>query len=169
MKYIFWNVQKRADANDYIYKMITKYQPDIVGIAEYEAKGKILEKPMIAASALQAVPSREIAKKCSRVYKNKERIYYYNPMWNFLGDEKRPMGTYYHKSPGNRALYWNTFDQFVVSSALADKVNTERIEIISQIRGVTLTKKSGIPGVSDHFPIFFEIEEVEDEKLMEGS
>lgn len=265
MKYIFWNVHKEPNANNYIYKLITQYHPDIVGIAEYGTQGKILESqlqndgmeysyipkigsrldlfyrgsasvikhaaetkyytvkllpfgrqhqilvivhlpsklyknnydnfdilhemledidrekekkkienvvimgdfnmnpfedPMIAATALQAVPSREIAKKGSRIYMDKERIYYYNPMWNFLGDEKCPMGTYYYQSPRNQALFWNTFDQFVVSSVLVDRVNTEHIKIINKIGNVSLAKDSGIPKTSDHFPVYFEIEEI---------
>lgn len=115
------------------------------------------EGPMIAASALQAVPSGEIAKKGFRNYHDKKREFYYNPMWNFLGDEKRPMGSYYYDSPGNEALYWNTFDQFVVSPSLVDEVKKDKIQFVNCFDEVVLENRNGKPKVSDHFPLYFEI------------
>lgn len=115
------------------------------------------EGPMVSASALQAVPSGEIAKKESRIYQNKKRAFYYNPMWNFLGDERRPMGSFYYGSPGNEALYWNTFDQFVVSPSLVDEVKRDSIHFVNCFGDVILENRNGKPKVSDHFPLYFVI------------
>ncbi len=115
------------------------------------------ESPMIAASALQAIPCGEIAKREFREYRRKKREFYYNPMWNFLGDEKRPMGSFYYNSPGNEALYWNTFDQFVVSPSLVDEIQKDSIQFLNRFGSVVLENRNGKPKVSDHFPLYFEI------------
>ncbi len=58
------------------------------------------EAPMIEATALQAISSSEIVvQRKKRTYRSREREFFYNPMWNFLGDEKKPIGSFYYKSP----------------------------------------------------------------------
>ena len=262
MKFIFWNIKKIKNANDYLENLIQFYQPDIIGMAEYASAGQNLveklnaagikyayspkigsrvdvfyrsdkmqiihcgenhyysvkifingknrwiiaivhlpsklhkndyddveilhdlldevervklergidyvvimgdfnmnpfESPMIAASGLQAVPSGKIAKKENRIYRDRRRSFYYNPMWNFLGDEKRPMGSFFYNSPGNEAFYWNTFDQFVVSPSLVDEVRKESIHFVNRFEHIVLENRNGKPKVSDHFPLYFEI------------
>lgn len=118
------------------------------------------EPPMINATGLQAIASREIVlRRGSREYMKKTREFFYNPMWNFLGDEKNPIGSYYYRSPQNKAWYWNTFDQFIVSKDLADEVDLKKIEYINSIGTLKLGNDCGEPTVSDHFPLYFEIGE----------
>lgn len=118
------------------------------------------ESPMVNATALQAISSKEIVmRKKQRSYKDKSREFLYNPMWNFLGDEKCPIGSYYYSSPQNAAFYWNTFDQFIVNEELADEINLDKIEFVTNIGTLELGNKFGKPIVSDHFPLYFEIGE----------
>lgn len=118
------------------------------------------ELPMIEATALQAISSRDIViRRKQRKYNNKDREFYYNPMWNFLGDEKFPVGSYYYSSPQNKAMYWNTFDQFIVNEELASEVALDKIKIMQNIDTIPLANKNGEPIVSDHFPLYFEIGE----------
>lgn len=118
------------------------------------------DPPMIDATALQAISSREIVlRREKRNYRRKSREFYYNPMWNFLGDEKYPIGSYYYSSIQNKAMYWNTFDQFVVSKELIKDVNIEKIKFINCIENVRLENERGEPIISDHFPLYFELGE----------
>lgn len=120
------------------------------------------ELPMINATALQAISSREIVKKRKqRIYNDKNRELLYNPMWNFLGDEKKPIGSYYYPTSQNAALYWNTFDQFIVNEKLVDVVDLSKIKFITTVGTLELADESGRPKVSDHFPLYFEIGEEE--------
>ena len=80
-------------------------------------------------------------------------------MWNFLGDEKYPIGSYYHKSPPNAAMYWNTFDQFIVNDGLASDVALDKIKFVEDINNEKVIGKNGKNVISDHFPLYFEIGE----------
>lgn len=265
MKYIFWNTHNNENINVYLQKLLEVYQPDFLGLAEYNADGKQLEDllrrvgldynyiqkigsridifysgssqqirhcseseyytikilpygrkkqilavvhlpskmysedsdneeiirellsnindlreieknrnvvlmgdfnmnpfdpPMIDATALQAISSREmVLRREKRNYRKRSREFYYNPMWNFLGDEKRPIGSYYYSAVQNRAMYWNTFDQFIVSKELIKDINIEKIKFISCIDNVSLENERGEPTISDHFPLYFELGE----------
>lgn len=118
------------------------------------------ESPLVEATSLQAISSRAmVQRRQSRVFHGRNREFYYNPMWNFLGDEKYPVGSYYYKSPDNAAMYWNTFDQFIVNGELAEDVMVERTKLIDHIDTLQLANENGEPVVSDHFPLYFEIGE----------
>lgn len=47
MKYIFWNTHNEEKINDYLEKLIVTYEPDFLGLAEYNANGKLLEKKCV--------------------------------------------------------------------------------------------------------------------------
>lgn len=118
------------------------------------------DTPMIEATSIQAISSREIVlRKKNRKYKEKERELYYNPMWNFLGDEKKPTGSFYYATSENKAMYWNTLDQFIVNAELADCVLLDKIKFIDVVNGEVLMDEKGKPLVSDHFALYFEIGE----------
>ena len=78
----------------------------------------------------------------------------------FFGWWKKPIGSYYYKSPQNSAFYWNTFDQFVVNEALANHVVLEKIKFIDVVGEIPLHNKKNKPNVSDHYPLYFELEGV---------
>lgn len=267
MKYAFWNTQKNEKTNSYLKELIEEYEPDFLGLAEYNGDGKQLENllmsngldyvylpkigsrldafyrgsatqighyadahhytiktimcankrvvvgivhfpskmyademeneeilremlaniemaktksrtnkvvimgdfnmnpfesPMVAATGLQAISSGAlVCRRKTRIYNRKSREFYYNPMWNFLGDEKSPIGSYYYKSPSNQAMYWNTFDQFIVNKELVKEVNLKKIKFINFIGTLQLGNERGEPTISDHFPLYFEIGEKE--------
>lgn len=115
------------------------------------------EDSMLTAEEFQAVSSRRIAGKRSRELDDMTYEFLYNPMWNLFGDKVLPSGTYYYSSARDRADFWNMFDQFLVSPELIDEVDIEKVEIVTDIGNVKLYKRSMIPDISDHFPIYFEI------------
>ena len=114
------------------------------------------ERIMTSVIEMNAVSSGEIAKRQKRKFVEDEYRFYYNPMWNFLGDKNVPQGTHYYSTSEEESVYWNIFDQIIVSSALVDDVNIENIKIIDILDKVPLNKK-GKPDPSDHFPIYCEL------------
>lgn len=118
------------------------------------------EEAMIYFTGCNAVSSRNIARKISRKDRNekgKEYFYYYNPMWNFLGDFNDNHGTYYYDKTSDHSRYWNTFDQFVVSPALIKDI--DEIEIVKSVGEFRLMNENGIPDpkISDHYPLYFKL------------
>lgn len=118
------------------------------------------EDAMTYLTGCNAVSSRKVAMRISRKDRNekdKEFLYYYNPMWNFLGDFNDINGTYYYDKTADHSRYWNTFDQFVVSPELIKDIRD--IKIIKSVGEVCLFNKRGIPnpGISDHYPLYFKL------------
>lgn len=118
------------------------------------------EEAMTYLTGCNAVSSKNIAMKVSRKdksEKDKRYFYYYNPMWNFLGDYNGINGTYYYDKTLDHSRYWNTFDQFVVSPALIRDI--DKIEIVKNVGEISLENKNGIPNVaiSDHYPLYFKL------------
>lgn len=107
-----------------------------------------------------AVSSKDIAMKIYRKDRNerdKYYFYYYNPMWNFLGDKDGINGTFYYDKTSDHSRYWNTFDQFVVSPALIKDI--DEIEIVKSVGDISLESKRDVPDfkMSDHYPLFFKL------------
>lgn len=118
------------------------------------------EPGLVSAEALHAVMDKRIAAKKSRSVHNENRKFFYNPMWNFLGDMNKVPGTYYYPS-GMISYFWNTFDQILLRPDLLDDFQNENLKIITNIGSIELTKESGIPDLkigSDHLPIFVSLD-----------
>lgn len=118
------------------------------------------EEAMTYLTGCNAVSSKDIAMRIWRKDKNEKDkfyFYYYNPMWNFLGDKDNIKGTFYYDKTSDHSRYWNTFDQFVVSPALIKDI--DEIAIIKHVGGIHLENKRGIPDtdISDHYPLYFKL------------
>lgn len=118
------------------------------------------EDGMTYLTGCNAVSSREIAMKISRRDRNekeKKFFYYYNPMWNFLGDFNEPCGTFYYDKTSDHSRYWNTFDQFVVSPELIKDIKD--IKIVKEAGDICLMNEKGTPcsSISDHYPLYFRL------------
>ena len=122
------------------------------------------EPGMLAANGLHTEATRSIARKTSRIVDEKTHRHFYNPMWNFFGDETNgPAGTYYYKSSELVRMPWNMFDQILIRPELFPFLKTNEIEILTgdseedeksflTAQG-TPTKKRG----SDHLPLLFKL------------
>lgn len=120
------------------------------------------EEGMIQANAFNAVSSYAVAKKSkgSRGYYGESYAFFYNPMWNFLGDRTlfKP-GTYYYDSGALSNYYWNMFDQVLIRPSIAGSFSYNKLKIIEFDGGQKLTTASGKPdaSISDHLPVAFEV------------
>ena len=116
---------------------------------------------IMSVMAFNAVVSREIARKRTRIVQGQEYKYFYNPMWHFFGDiDKTPLGTFYFPSPDHVNYSWNIFDQVLVRPDLIDCVKYDKLKILDN-DGVVSLLKNGKPdknSYSDHLPISFTID-----------
>lgn len=121
-----------------------------------------------AAQALNAVMTRDIARRGTRRVGGEEFRYFYNPMWGAFGDRTTgPPGTYYYSPPGPAGRYWHLFDQVLLRPALMDTLAELRIlhtdggDSLLTRRGRSLLTRRGRPRLSrysDHLPLLFRLD-----------
>jgi exonuclease III len=99
--------------------------------------------------------------------------FFYNPMWNLLGDydsitgTQKPAGTYYWYTDDVEKCHWNLIDGVLLSPTVMNNVSIKSIRIISEMNGKSLIKpiipktKASLKesllagGFSDHLPVSF--------------
>jgi hypothetical protein len=121
------------------------------------------ENGVVAASGLRGTMSREIA---THQNPGKHNHYFYNPMWNFLGDAQSGYpgvsGTYYYKNSSDPVnLFWYTFDQVLVRPDLLESFDTNFLRILVSDGMQSLLNRNGLPGGkngSDHLPLLFRLD-----------
>ena len=119
------------------------------------------ETGVISAFGLHGVMSKQIALKQKRCVAGQDYPYFYNPMWNLLGDIPEPPGTYYYSSGGRPNVYfWNIFDQVLVRPSLVQHFEDASLKILTSDGNSNFLNKSSVPDkkrFSDHLPIFFKM------------
>ena len=119
------------------------------------------ETGMLAANGLHAEMTRSIAGKVERVVDEKTHRYFYNPMWNLLGDATRgPAGTYFYQGSEPVRMSWNMFDQVLVRPELFPFLRTEELEILTGDGQASFLTSQGTPTKqrgSDHLPVLFKL------------
>lgn len=118
------------------------------------------DKPVYSAGGLHAISDSYQAKKLSRSVRTKDRYYFYNPMWNLLGDRISPAGSYYYSDSILDCLFWHIVDQVCIRPSLIDEFDMESLKIITTIGGNSILKNN-IPdkNISDHLPLSFNLKE----------
>lgn len=120
------------------------------------------EDMCINANCFHGIPDAGVSGRGSRRVNDYTYKMFYNPMWNFFGDKRKPSGTYYYALGGIRTYFWNIFDQVMFRLKILKSIQEDSLEIITCIMGKPLTNIHGIPdkeNYSDHLPIFFQLEE----------
>jgi endonuclease/exonuclease/phosphatase family metal-dependent hydrolase len=109
---------------------------------------------MVAAHGLHAVSDKNIARRVSRTVDGAPFPFFYNPMWNYLGDENaRPPGTYYY---AGREIchFWHTFDQVLLRPRLLDIFTFSNLRIVTEVNGRSLMRNDRInTDIVDHLPV----------------
>jgi len=120
------------------------------------------ESGVISAGGLHGTMSRIIANKKKRIVQGKEYPFFYNPMWNFLGDfNSNPPGTYYYPNAEHEALFWHVFDQVLIRPDLLNRFSNEDLKILTSDGETSFLNESGIPDknvASDHLPLLFRLD-----------
>lgn len=114
------------------------------------------EPGLVSSEGFHAIQCRKIASKGSRTVYGKDKKFFYNPMWNFMGDVSgNPPGTYYYQG-GPLSYFWNTFDQVLLRPDLLKYYSDENLKIIKKIGNTELVRSSKVME-SDHLPIIIEL------------
>ena len=115
------------------------------------------EVGVLSSEALHATMCMKIARARSRKVHGQERFFFYNPMWNLLGDQtKGPPGTYYRSRSDPNAQFWHMIDQVLLRPDAIDLMDIQSLTIVTRADGIELARPNGRPdrNYSDHFPIF---------------
>ena len=120
------------------------------------------EDGVISSRGFHGTMCRSLAEEKFRISSNKRCEYFYNPMWNFLGDRGPfPPGTYFYRDGSPTNLFWNMFDQVLIRPDLLRYFNNDDIGIVvSDGNGFSLLDSKGYPNkkeISDHLPIYFRL------------
>ena len=116
------------------------------------------EDGVIAADGIHGVMDKAVANEGSRVVDGATREYFYNPMWNYLGDETNgPPGTFYRRG-GQITQFWHTFDQVLLRPSMLPYYSRSAVRILTKIGDRELLVNGRIdPSVSDHLPILLSL------------
>jgi hypothetical protein len=119
------------------------------------------ESGVVSAKGLHAVMARDLALRKERKVQKRRYHFFYNPMWNLLGDETDgPPGTYFYPRAEHECYFWNMFDQVLLRPDLLPYFKTEELKILSEDGKVSLLSARGTPdadNASDHLPILFKL------------
>lgn len=112
------------------------------------------EDGVVAADGIHAVMDKTLALEVSRVVDGEERRYFYNPMWNYLGDDTAgPPGTYYRRG-GQISQFWHTFDQVLMRPSILPYYSPSALRVLTKIGARELISNGRIDSsISDHLPI----------------
>jgi len=117
------------------------------------------EAGMVGASGLHATMDRTVALRGSRTIRGRDYPFFYNPMWNYFGDENKAVpGTHYYARNEQKVYFWNMFDQVLLRPELIPSLQNPGVRIITAVAGVSLLSSVVRPDKrvgSDHLPILF--------------
>ena len=119
------------------------------------------EAGLTSSETLHAVMDQRVASRQMRVVQGQTRRFFYNPMWNVLGDGTTgPPGTYFYNDSTVVAHFWHTFDQVLIRPDLLPNFKHENVSVLTSAGTHSLLNAKGRPdGVtaSDHLPLLFKI------------
>ncbi|MGB7555969.1 MAG: endonuclease/exonuclease/phosphatase family protein [Candidatus Korobacteraceae bacterium] len=118
------------------------------------------EAGMVIAGGLHAVMSRRIAARKTRTMQRQKYKFFYNPMWNYLGDNGDACGTHYFESAEHLCYYWHLFDQVLIRPDLLAGLAPHGVSIPTSIGKDSLLQDDGEPDkemASDHLPVMLEL------------
>ena len=117
--------------------------------------------------------SRQLISTLSKnpISKSRNQDYWYNPMWNLLGDhdfrngKERVTGTYFRYTEDETPI-WNLLDGVIIRPSIMDRVDYNESAIITETTTVKFLKKFTIrkdesliyEDLSDHLPVKFAID-----------
>jgi hypothetical protein len=161
---------EQEDISEDLSELIHKTE-DTIGHSRTVLVGDLnmspFENGVIKADGLNGTMSRAIAKEGIRRVKNKitneEKDYrfFYNPMWNLLGDFRSyPPGTHYYKKSEAIDLRWYMLDQVLIRPDLIDYFDMQELKILTSDGESSFLSKNGIPKgdhISGHLPLIFKL------------
>ena len=160
----YWNESSQA-AECYRLSQIIRSEEERIAHSRSILVGDLNMSPfedgIINANGLHGVMSKNIAQEKIRMINKRKYPFFYNPMWNLLGDDNSESpGTYYYRRAEHNILFWYMFDQVLIRPDLLDNFNSQDLKILTSDGNISFLTINGIPDkkvVSDHLPIFFKL------------
>ncbi|MBL7823682.1 MAG: hypothetical protein JNK69_09755 [Saprospiraceae bacterium] len=126
------------------------------------------EGGMIKPKTFNATLSKNIAETdLVRRFHFEDFDYFYNPMWNFMGDvdynsgmNRLPGSYYFRTTTDDEAIYWNVIDKVIARPEVIKHLNLSSIEFPMSINGhVFMDVNYDFDSInySDHLPLKFEL------------
>jgi len=120
------------------------------------------EHGMVAANGLNAIQDLDYAAKSpmGRTIDGTKYNFFYNPMWNFFGDESVPYGTHYFRPSGHVSHEWHVYDQIILRPSLKRNYKKGDVKIVTKVGSEQLTKAYNRPDkkmYSDHLPVLINL------------
>ena len=112
-----------------------------------------------ANSSKMIIKQLQVRKSGNRNYK-----FFYNPMWNKLGDNENISGTYYYKKAEKDGglFFWNILDGVLLRPSMMETIELDTLKIISEFNGNNLVREDKekkqsfiLEKYSDHLPVTF--------------
>ena len=115
---------------------------------------------IISVHGFNATMSMTKAKKRFRKVEDESKLFYFNPTWKLMGDNKIVQGTYYNSSDQQeKSIYWYSFAQLLIRPCFIERFNWDYFGIIEKTESYYFVSNEKIDksNYSDHLPIKFEI------------
>jgi len=160
-----WKSKPIIDKIVEIENVIQQFNTILVGDLNHNPYENNLCDPYL----LNAKNSREIISFLLKTPLTKvDKDFWYNPMWNFLGDHDfvtntpKITGSYFRYTNSEQPM-WNLLDGFLVRPSVMDKINFNQSEILTKTNSINFLKPFIVrddesfikDDISDHLPIKF--------------
>jgi hypothetical protein len=101
------------------------------------------EYGFVSANGLNAIPDLDYAfKKSSRIVDGSNYKFFYNPMWNYMGDSTIPFGTHYCRPSGHISYEWHFYDQVLFRPSIKNYLKKASLsELVQQLKEESPTLK----------------------------
>jgi hypothetical protein len=121
------------------------------------------ESSIMASDGLHALGVRSVKDRVTRAVRESGTTtdFFYNPMWRVYGHREHPdagAATHHWTGAWAQELGWHMLDQVVLRPGEAPRFPEERLQIVSEIGGISLLDDQGLPDretASDHLPVIF--------------
>lgn len=125
------------------------------------------ELGMIKPKTFNATLSKEMAKTSPRTFHYGKYDFFYNPMWNFMGDHrfssstpKLPGSYYFYSTTDVKIIYWNVFENVLLRPDVIDNIDLSTLAIPTNVGGHQLADANyeiDLVNYSDHLPLIFNL------------
>lgn len=158
--------EARSSRAEDVSNVIRKIEEELFGENEYKSIviGDFNLQPysrgIIGAYGFNATMSIIKAKKVSWTVDGEKKLFYFNPTWKIMGDNKNVQGSYYNNSDqDDKAIFWYSFDEVLIRPSLIDRFIWNNFVIIEETKDHKFIRNEIIDknNYSDHLPVKFEI------------
>lgn len=167
-----------SEQQDFNNKQLIKYVKEYETLVESndsivigDLNYKPYENALIHPDYLNTINNRNLIRLYSKRSIGFAQDYFYNPMWNIMGDhdyltgQEKVNGTYYWFPDDIMKFPWNLIDGVLLRPSLMYKLNIGSLKIVTELNNKSLLKKIVLvktdnlleDGFSDHLPVTFMI------------